>query len=860
MAGEMQRYIISFQATLQGHKMVLSSLRQMEGQVKGVTTTTKTAGQATKTYSAQMKKLAIRAAMVIPVWLLLRSAFMGVLRTFGDMIRASLDLEEGLARIQTVMHGTGTVVQAEMIGIKRQILDMAVTSRMSIKELAEAYYFLKTANLSAAEASAAFKPTVDAAVGTMNSAKDTARAVAGMYNTMGENLGENLTVHEKFQKIADILTYTYTRQDVQLNELIQGYTKLAPYLTGLDDSFLEMVTTIGHLNTRMLRGGRTGRLLGRAILQMTKNAKNLAATFGVTFDPDKPLTFLKTIKAINQTLKIETGLTAAQGEALREVFETRGAVPVRLLISTLDDLIAEIELAGVNADGFAAKIKEIRMGTVVAQSARMKNILAVLNNEFISGVYGAGEFADALKTINDSMEAWRPLIRDIGISIGWLSDKFSQYVLKAETLQEITREMQQQRGGWWIPILDDIRARRELAKRASEKGLEPESLAEYMIRQDKKEKAAEEEKKVREKLLQAEKEITEIKEEERKLITKSLKEEQEGIKHNISLLKIMGANALDIAQYRLDSLKTISHLLTQEDYELQVLQRQNEVIQEQQRYRKEMVSVIQRAELDMMKAAGATELQLLEIKEKHLETQRDSIGNTQYELELGNLRLQQSLALQKEKAKEVTIARNLALAYEKADMFQKVRVRRAIELTQLETEELTGRFRKDAYDRQVILDYWGSFGKESQNAIAEAIFQMRRLPGEIPQLETEELLPEAEIIRYWQTWTEKGLSAADIVNAHFKAGLPTLGGLPTNERVPAVREEIPRAYYRRTERGIVGAGSKEDLNKLLERIENDGEKTREELRELRRNNVEGLEGVQQKNEETRQQIRRSIGD
>ena len=167
-----------------------------------------------------------------------------------------------------------------------------------------AFYFLKTANLETNEAMAAFIPTINVMVGTIGEAQQTARAVAGMYNTMGKSMGKNLTITEKFTRIADILTYTYSTQDVQMKELVESYTKMAPYLSGMSDKFKDIITMLGFLNTHLLRSGRTGRLTGRAILQILKNLEKLSGALGIKFDTKKPMDFLKIVKQIRKLIEV----------------------------------------------------------------------------------------------------------------------------------------------------------------------------------------------------------------------------------------------------------------------------------------------------------------------------------------------------------------------------------------------------------------------------------------------------------------------------------------------------------------------------------------------------------------------------
>lgn len=818
---DMKRYIISFQATLQGHKMVLSAMKGMEKQMVGVTKVTQKSGKAAKTYSEQLAALVKRAAMVIPVWLVLRATMMMVMRTFGDMVRGFIDLDDQLARIRTVMHGTTKVIDTQMMVIRSRILDVAKDSRIPIKELAEGFYFLKTANLDATEATAAFDHVTNLAIGTANSMAESARAVAGIYNTMGKYLGDNLTVHEKFQKIADVLAYTYSTQDVQLSELIQSYTKLAPYVTGLSDNFTELTTMLGFLNTRLLRGGRTGRLTGRAILQLTKNAKKLALQLGITFPPDKPIAFLDTIRMIRDELGIVGKITAAQGQIIQDVFATRAGVTIRLLIEHFDELEEQIQDAIKGAGGFAQKMKEIRMGTIAGQMARMKNILVILTTEFLTATYGTENLADSLKLMNNSLLSMRDGIREVGTLLGWLTTQMSnlQVAMELEApsgwisaipggeaayrLSKFRKQLEAFRTVEFTSLEDyrkkvqamyneeearlnrikeiekeiiSLRGKRIEVAQKEERGLESEEAI----------KIEEKIKKLREEKLELSSDEIKLQHEQNKLKAVENKLEDKGLsyldkaiekeKARIRMMKIMGASTLDIAKVELEIAEGAQLEIEPRKEQLELLKAQYKVTEETVKYRKQITDVLLKAEIDLARVAGASESQVLEIIEDQLEARKDNISQDKYQLQLIDLRIKQQAVLLREKAKEVQVAKNLAVAYEKADMFQKGRIRRAIELMQLTDEELAARYRNDAYDREVMLDYWSSFRKSAQDAILEAIWQMRGFPGEAPKIEAKDLLPEDAIITYAQKYREEMFKAVDDINARFQAGMPTFGG------------------------------------------------------------------------------------
>ena len=81
-------------------------------------------------------KLSKRALIVAPIWMAIRSAMMLVIRTVAKMVKANLDLEEGMARIRTVMQGTSAEIDANLTVIERTIRDVASNSSASLKELA----------------------------------------------------------------------------------------------------------------------------------------------------------------------------------------------------------------------------------------------------------------------------------------------------------------------------------------------------------------------------------------------------------------------------------------------------------------------------------------------------------------------------------------------------------------------------------------------------------------------------------------------------------------------------------------------------------------------------------------------------
>ncbi len=760
-----RQYLISFLATIQGNKMVVQGLKSMERATGRTTKQTKKATKATQGLAGQMKKLAGRALLVIPVWLLLRSVFMGIIRTISGVVSANLDLEDGLVRIQTVMQGTAGSIKAEMGAIKMQILDMATRTNKSLKELSEAFYFLKTASLDLNEAQSAFVPTVNAMVATGVGAKEMARAVAGVFNTMGKRMDSTLTTAEKFTKIADVLTFTFATQDVEMNELIGGYAKLAPFVGGLSDSFTDLTTIIGFLNTRMLRGTRTGRLTARTILQLTKNSAKLAKIFGITFAPDQPISFLNTMIKLREVLGQNTKLTFMQQKALQQVFATRGAVSPRLLLESFDGLIESLENARKHADGFAEKLREIRMDTVRAQAGRLQNILAVLAGDFMGGATGAGDYARTLKILNANLESARQSFQDVGFSVGYAFTQLSMFTLMTERLiSAFSKDVK-----WWEGFILPVSAiKRWKDYRKSLTGIKFETPTDYFIGMD---KAIEKINKEREEGVK----LVKAKEDTQKLSLNLEAEEKTALSHQIKLMKIRGAGELEIARYKLEALKNSELTLEADDESLKLQKAKNELIQAETSFRQKIVDSFRKTELNILKAMGATELQILDTEEQQLNIQYAQNKNEEYQLKLAQLRQRTAVAVAQAKQRELTIATNIAMQYHKADKLERGRIRRMMELRLLSPEQLAKTYETDMFDQRIIDQYWNRFSSQGRLAVGEVLTRMYGLKTGAPAQPTipiipEGLLPTGENVEFWQVWVEEGKGAVKTFEEYFRGG------------------------------------------------------------------------------------------
>ena len=115
-----------------------------------------------------------------------------------------------------------------------------------------------SAGLTVSQQMAGFKHIMDLSIGTFGNTEEIAKLVAGSFNVFGESLKGAYTESAKFKKITDILAFTYSEQQVEMSEIATAMTYVASIGKLVNVSFETLVTTIGVLNSGLLRGTKSG--------------------------------------------------------------------------------------------------------------------------------------------------------------------------------------------------------------------------------------------------------------------------------------------------------------------------------------------------------------------------------------------------------------------------------------------------------------------------------------------------------------------------------------------------------------------------------------------------------------------------
>src|SRR4030042_4227847 len=179
-----------------------------------VTSATKKGADAFGRMNVSMGNLIVNAIKWSLAYKILYGIQNLVLTAIRNSLTAWVEFDDMMAKVKTTTRDTGDGIEKIMRVFSREIQLAAMDSRQSIKDIADVMFYLGSAGLSAQEQLAGLKPTLDLATGTGETLTVTVRTLTGAYNTLKDTLGKNLSEQEKFTHMADVLAYTFSKEEV----------------------------------------------------------------------------------------------------------------------------------------------------------------------------------------------------------------------------------------------------------------------------------------------------------------------------------------------------------------------------------------------------------------------------------------------------------------------------------------------------------------------------------------------------------------------------------------------------------------------------------------------------------------------
>ena len=680
-----------------------------------------------------------RVAIVVPIWALARAAIQAITAPIKEVTKALLELDTGLSKVATVSRVSLGEQKQFFTDLTAAAFNYYRTSSASMKDITESMYQIGTAGRSTTEILKGFNHVLDLSIATFGNVTDAGRTLTGVLNVYGASLTNQITATEKMKYIADLLTYTWSNNQVELNEIALAIGYAGAAANSLDIDLKTLVGTIGFLNTGLLRGSKAGTSLLNAFIQIATSTEKLR-NLGIVFDPRKPLDFLDVMTQLRARFE-ETGKSLAFTEELFDVFGKRGGRAISIIINDWDSWIERIKTADSEFKDFAESTRQTAEKTLPKAFGKFFK-LRFIPADIKTGLNPLTEFFNNLnKQIIQNQEDLRdyydlieegydlPPVKIVptpGVIGGFKFiapelDKMTEKALEFKrlidwkgSLEEANKELEKS--------AKQIQTDADLAKifldasidlGHSWKDLDEETknmIFNYAGINRENEKQVKELEKIynyRFKIAQ------QARAEEKATNNISLglvkKLEQNDLETKYALMKVKGAEDEEIAYIKLvDRVRELNRLAEQDN------ERRREA--GKTLYQTLNLTDVLRGNWSKIFQSGS----LILDKEKDV-------------LAIEKLRTQIITAQNQKYQDQVDTLKSLALEYEQADMFEKGRLRRVAELAAMTPERLKQVFESSTYDKNLIIEYWNTFSQEARDALIETTTLYKDFINKLPK-------------------------------------------------------------------------------------------------------------------------------
>jgi len=691
-----------------------------------------------------------RAAIVAPVWMVLRSAMMSVISLIKNQISFILEMEDAMARIQIVGKGTAE----EYDNLKYSLIGLSLAYGVSASEAMKAAKVFAQQGKTVAET---FTLTRAAMMGAQVLGKDVATVVEDLTAAMNAfNIpAQNAT------SIIDNLINVERQFAVTSADLSSGIKVAGATANQMGVSLAELAGDI------------------TAVIEVTRKSGSEAAR-GLQFIYARLLTSGKPI--IEQLTGIKFYLDE-QGKSTSALTGT-----LRTATDILDELASKW--------GNLTNEEKLNIAVATGSKRQITVMMALMQNynhaidARIAALTSAGEAEKALGILQDTVtyktkqlgsayNALTATLADTGVWKGLLDNITYAITFYAKLTNAVK--------GYRIEIAKEVGD--ELSVIETQQN-QISSISELIKLRNKllSAPASDETAKRIEKLNEAITTITEgnptIKLAVESGSPEELKKAVDGISDMLLRKKIVSQVKVDFLpdlralsdkkadlQKALDAIAPVARNLlgkniTKEIQEinkksLELQKKQTEEIQKQFKLSKaEKLTRQLEDEDEMLTLAGeltAAEKEDLEIQkqlsnyrylnnattEQQLKKEIELVksANNLYDAHARNIKLEQlenKLLDERLQKKEDERKKTLSLAkqYEEGDASEKARITRVTELAKMAPETLARQYEEDLYDKGVITDYWSTFSQEGQRAVEDIIIKMSRLSG-LPSLKSD---------------------------------------------------------------------------------------------------------------------------
>ncbi|MEM6734479.1 MAG: phage tail tape measure protein [Bacteroidota bacterium] len=327
---------------------------------------------------------------------------------FSSMINAGSQFEKKLVDIRGILEESDKFSEDLFTGLKGKIGQVGTDTIYTMSQVADATKFMAMAGMNIMQIDEALPAVTNiAAVGNLG-VEQAADIVTNISTGMG-------IASSRMIDVADVLTGTFTRTNVNLGELGQSFSYAGNVAAQNGIEFEELAAAIGLLGNAGIKGSRAGTNLRQMIIRMiapTNSARASMEKYGISFTKMSEDGH-RVLKPLRQIVK-EIDALDVSADDRKEIFGIFGGTAFGALSTQRTEdggfLIDKVNNEIRNVKGISDALSKAKMETFSGQVAKMRanfenlsitlfekvkpglSIIITTLNNFFQWLNGPGQF------------------------------------------------------------------------------------------------------------------------------------------------------------------------------------------------------------------------------------------------------------------------------------------------------------------------------------------------------------------------------------------------------------------------------------------------------------------------------------
>jgi len=347
-----------------------------------------------------IKQLAGRAILTIPIWIALRGAIMGSFQAIGDGVKNLIAFDLALQKIRNNLSGTPEAVAASFKKIKDSITETSKATGISTEELAGAVKQFATLGFSANESLQGALGASKLSIALFGDASDTAGAFAKALNILIDRSKGAKSGADQMNEAFALTSQLEETNNFEIKGVTEALNKFAGTAAGVGLTMNETLQILAALGTAGRTGSEGATLLSTSFNTLLKNLPQLSKSLGIVVGAGESTfqTFTKILNKITELNQTPGGRNAAI-EGISEIFGgARGIKIVQSLIAVKNILDANVAILP-NYNALNEKVRR----TLESESGQAKilgNNLKETGKAFVTAIIGSEDFTSSLIKLN----------------------------------------------------------------------------------------------------------------------------------------------------------------------------------------------------------------------------------------------------------------------------------------------------------------------------------------------------------------------------------------------------------------------------------------------------------------------------